>query len=119
MDRIEKHRQDRPRSGFANEGEVSERDRALLPTPQGREPGTHNEAPSLADEEIADKTIGARPLSEVTDQRDASGDEETVDGLNAIEESVRHAAEDTAEPADDIASDDIPVFDRADLPPRI
>jgi hypothetical protein len=119
MDRIEKHRQDRPKSQFANEAEISERDRALLVTPQGREPGAHNEAPSVADEEIADKTIGARPRSEVTDQRDASGDEETVDGLNAIEESVRHAAEDTAEPDDDVPSDAIPVFDRGDLPPRI
>jgi hypothetical protein len=119
MDRIEKHRQDRSPSSFADEAEISDRDRVLLATPQGREPGTHNEAPSLADEEIADKTVGARPRSEVTDQRDASGDEETADGLNATEEAVRQAAEDMPEPAEDVLPDAVPVFDRGDMPPRL
>jgi hypothetical protein len=44
---------------------------------------------------------------------------ETVDGLNSTTEALRHAAEDTACGAglDDIEK--TPVFDRADLAPRI
>jgi hypothetical protein len=44
---------------------------------------------------------------------------ETVDGLDSITEALRHAAEDTpsaAAPADVEAT---PVFDRADLAPKI
>jgi hypothetical protein len=44
---------------------------------------------------------------------------ETIDGLDATTESLRHAAEDTAT---DAAPDDIektPVFDRAGLAPKI
>jgi hypothetical protein len=44
---------------------------------------------------------------------------ETIDGLDATTESLRHAAEDTASGA---ASDDIektPVFDRAGQAPKI
>jgi len=44
---------------------------------------------------------------------------ETLDGLDATTEALRHAAEDTPSGA---APDDIektPVFDRADLAPRI
>jgi hypothetical protein len=44
---------------------------------------------------------------------------ETIDGLDATTEALRHAAEDTPSGA---APDDIektPVFDRADLAPRI
>jgi hypothetical protein len=44
---------------------------------------------------------------------------ETVDGLDATAETLRHAAEDTASGA---AADDIektPVFDRAGLAPKI
>ena len=44
---------------------------------------------------------------------------ETVDGLDATTEALRHAAEDTPSGA---APDDVektPVFDRADLAPKI
>ncbi len=44
---------------------------------------------------------------------------ETVDGLDSDAEAQRHAAEDTPSAArpDDIET--TPVFDRADLPPKI
>ena len=44
---------------------------------------------------------------------------ETVDGLDATAEALRHAAEDTPS---GVAPDDVektPVFDRADLAPKI
>jgi len=117
MDRIEKRRPGQNRSRYANEGEVSAWDRPLLETPQGREPGTHNENPSVADEEIAEKAVGGRPRSEITAFHDATGDEETADGLDTIGESVRRAAEDIPEGEED--PDAIPVFDRAQLPPKV
>lgn len=43
--------------------------------------------------------------------------DETPDGLNALEESLRRAAEDT--PVSQGNYDDVPVFDRGDMPPRI
>ena len=107
------------RGHYASEGEVSSWDEPLLETPQGREPGTHNENPSVADEEIAEKSVGTRPVSDITAVHDATGEEETDDGLDELSESVRHAAEDR--PDEDASEDDedIPVFDRADMAPRI
>jgi len=117
MDHIERRKR---RSSFANEPEVSERDAPLLVTPQGREPGTHNAVPSVADEEIAAKTPGAVPRSEVTAPTDQGGDEETDDGLNATNEAIRRAAEDepTGEESEK-AKDRLPVFDRGEAAPKI
>ena len=59
------------------------------------------------------KQILARPHDS------GSAANETIDGLDATTEALRHAAEDTPSGA---APDDIektPVFDRADLAPRI
>ena len=44
---------------------------------------------------------------------------ETIDGLDATTEALRHAAEDTPSGAlpDDVEA--VPVFDRADLAPKI
>jgi len=53
-------------------------------------------------------------------RRDAgSGANETTDGLDASTEALRHAAEDTPSAAapDDVET--VPVFDRADLAPKI
>jgi hypothetical protein len=44
---------------------------------------------------------------------------ETVDGLTAEAEALRHAAEDTPSAAGPDDIEQIPVFDRADLPPNI
>jgi hypothetical protein len=48
-----------------------------------------------------------------------SGANETVDGLDAATEELRHATEDT--PPDNGASkiEKVPVFDRAGLPPKL
>jgi len=117
MDRIERRKK---RSDFANEPEVSERDAPLLVTPQGREPGAHNAVPSVADEEIAAKTPGVVPRSEVTGPVDQGGDEETDDGLNASAEAVRRAAEDVPVGEEsEKAKDCVPVFDRGEAPPKV
>lgn len=44
---------------------------------------------------------------------------ETMDGLDATTEALRHAAEDTPSGAGPDDLEKIPVFDRADLAPRI
>jgi hypothetical protein len=44
---------------------------------------------------------------------------ETVDGLDATAEALRHAAEDTASGATPDDVEKTPVFDRADLAPKI
>jgi hypothetical protein len=111
MDRAVLRPIDKPKSEFANQGEVSFKDQALLETPQGRQPGAHNENPSVADEEIAEKSVGARPQSDATAFHDPSGDEETDDGLNETDEALRQAVEDRL-PADE-DEEDVPVFDRA------
>jgi hypothetical protein len=62
---------------------------------------------------VAGKRIPAR-------RHDAgSGANETVDGLDATAEELRHATEDT--PAETVTGEieEIPVFDRADLPPKV
>ena len=44
---------------------------------------------------------------------------ETVDGLNAETEALRHAAEDTPSGVAPEDIEKVPVFDRADLAPKI
>lgn len=44
---------------------------------------------------------------------------ETVDGLDATTEALRHAAEDTPSAASPDDVEKVPVFDRADLAPKI
>jgi hypothetical protein len=52
--------------------------------------------------------------------RDAgSGANETTDGLDASTEALRHAAEDTPSRALPDNPEKVPVFDRADLAPKI
>jgi hypothetical protein len=48
-----------------------------------------------------------------------SGANETVDGLNSATETLRHAAEDTPSGASPEDIEKTPVFDRADLAPKI
>jgi hypothetical protein len=48
-----------------------------------------------------------------------SGANETVDGLDATTEEIRHAAEDTPSGAGPEKIDKTPVFDRADLARKI
>jgi hypothetical protein len=44
---------------------------------------------------------------------------ETVDGLDAITEALRHAAEDTPSNASPDDPEKVPVFDRANVAPKI
>ena len=48
-----------------------------------------------------------------------SGANETMDGLDATTEALRHAAEDTPSGASPDDIETVPVFDRADLAPKI
>jgi hypothetical protein len=98
---------------FANRGEVSESDAAVLASSTGRE--TSGSAPS----DIA-KPIGAHPRSKVIGRHDAgSGANETVDGLTSSEEAIRRGAEDIPIGAAEWDLDDLPAFDRADSVPRV
>lgn len=48
-----------------------------------------------------------------------SGANETVDGLDSVTEERRHATEDTPSGTGTGKIEKTPVFDRADLPPKI
>jgi hypothetical protein len=67
-----------------------------------------NRDPSTAE---AGEQIPARPHG--------SAANETVDGLETTTEALRHAVEDTPSGAAPDDVEKIPVFDRADLPPKI
>ena len=61
----------------------------------GREEGLAPDEPlSDFEAEVASHPLGGRPMSDVTDHQGPGGDEETIDGLDPLAESVRHAAED-------------------------
>jgi hypothetical protein len=59
------------------------------------------------------KQIPARPHDS------GSQANETVDGLDSETEALRHATEDAPADNDSGKSDDTPVFDRADLAPKV
>lgn len=117
MDREEKPVR---KSEFANQSEVGANDAASLESPTGREDHLGMaEAGRVAAGEIK-KPVGAHPRSEVTGRHDAgSGANETIDGLSSSEEAIRQGAEDipTGAPAENI--EDVPVFDRADMLPKV
>lgn len=118
MDRIERP-QPKYKSEFANQGEIEQTDPAENDTVTGREDHLGlAETHPIAGSEIK-KPIGAQPRSEVTGRHDAGSQaNETEDGLNSLDESLRQSAEDT--PSGGSARDaDMPVFDRANAPPKI
>ena len=95
-------------------------DAALLESPLGRENDFGADPGTLAADEIRHPEVGARPMSTMTGRHDeGSGANETVDGLDEIQEAVRHAAEDlpASERGDDF--DKLPVFDRAEAEPKV
>src|SRR4051812_28406436 len=70
--------------------------------------------------EIARHAAGGRPRSQITGRHDAgSGANETIDGLNSTEESLRQGAEETPIGAADKPLADLPVFDRGKLLPKV
>lgn len=94
--------------------------------------------PSIESTEIQEKSIGTRPVGDVTNVPFSGGGvEETDDGLDEVSESVRHAAEDLpdepnpylTEAEDPVAetetdeddeedTSNVPVFDRAGAPDK-
>jgi hypothetical protein len=94
--------------------------------------------PGIERAEIREKSVGTRPVGDVTNVPfSGGGAEETEDGLDEVSESVRHAAEDLpdepnpylTEADDNVAEvetdeDDeedtsgVPVFDRAGAPDK-
>jgi len=118
MDRTEKPQ--RPHR-HAELREVSSRDAPLLETPAGRADDDGASDPtSPANDEIHRQDVGATPRSAVTDRHEPGmGAEENEDGLTDSEEAVRHAAEDVGTGDGTEDRRDMPVFDRADAPPKI
>jgi hypothetical protein len=101
MDRTEKPK---VRSEFANNSELNEGDASALVGPTGRD---------------AHGQVGSHPRSEVTGRHDAgSGANQTKDGLTSLEEELRRNTEDVplGEPTTEL--EDVPVFDRGDMPPK-
>lgn len=101
--------------------EVSPADRVLLETPLGRENdfGAADRG-ALNENEVRRPEIMSRPRSEITGRHDeGSGANETIDGLDEIEEAIRHGAEDipASEKGDDFKR--LPVFDRAQSEPKV
>ena len=99
--------------------EVAKPDPVLLGSPLGREEDFGADPGTLAEDEIRHPEIASRPKSEITGRHDeGSGANETIDGLDEIQEAVRHAAEDlpASEKGDDFKR--LPVFDRAESEPR-
>ncbi|KAB0680783.1 hypothetical protein [Aureimonas leprariae] len=86
-----------PQDGaFANEDDLHPSDRAVAGLeaedegldPADRQPGT------LADDDATQMDVGTEPRSEETSVDYANDDQETLDGLDELEESVREQAED-------------------------
>ena len=108
----------RTNSEFANEAELQPDEAVLVATPLGRESVPGGE-PGMLTAEDAVQPIGALPRSQETGRHDSgSGANETVDGLTETEEALRVAAEESV-PGEAEDLDEVPVFDRADLLPRV
>jgi hypothetical protein len=114
MDRVERKPQAQASAGSS---EINEGDRTLLDTAQGRENDQGVDRSSLAMHDGRRRDVGAQPRSEVTAYH-LSGEEETPDGLDETEESVRAAAEDSATGEADRESD-LPVFERGEFDGKI
>jgi hypothetical protein len=71
------------------------------------------------EDEIRKPGGGARPRSEITGRHDeGSGANETIDGLDELQEAARQGAEDipASEKGDDFKN--LPVFDRGESEPK-
>src|SRR3954468_20508943 len=105
----------------AVEGEILPSDVPLLETPAGRENdfGAADED-RLNEDELQRPEVLSRPRSEITGRHDeGSGANETMDGLDEIQEAIRHAAEDIPVSERSKTIEDIPVFDRAETEPKV
>lgn len=79
----------------------------------------------MADRKLTTEDASSKANTEAGGQiparrHDAGSDaNETADGLNATSETLRHATEDTPSGAAPEKIEKTPVFDRADLAPKI
>ena len=99
--------------------QVRKPDRVLLESPLGRENDFGADPGTLAKEEIRHPEVTTRPKSAITGRHDeGSGANETIDGLDEIQEAMRHATEDlpASEKGDDFKR--LPVFDRGESEPK-
>jgi hypothetical protein len=111
----------RPRPGNHSPHGIAPADRALLETPLGRENdfGAADRG-TLADDEVRRPEIAARPRSEITGRHDeGSGANETIDGLDEVQEALRHSVEDIPASEKPETIEKVPVFDRAEIEPKI
>jgi hypothetical protein len=93
-DRASEQRPKQPRGEqYANLSEIDERDRPVLASETGREEGpAAEEELSDFEAEVVSHPIGGRPMSDITNHHDS--EDETIDGLDPLEESLRREAED-------------------------
>lgn len=83
---------------FANEDDLDPSDRALLDlkaADENRDP-EDREAATLADDDDVHMDVRTQPASETTAIELDNDDQETIDGLDELEESVREQTEDRA-----------------------
>jgi hypothetical protein len=107
---------DRSKDVSAGHSEVRDEDKPLLDGITAREDELGAEPGNLNADDLS-KPVGAQPASARTGRHESGmGANETIDGLSGNEENTRRAGEDEAAHT---AEEDIPVFDRADLPPRV
>jgi hypothetical protein len=94
-DRASEHRPDRAPGQYANHSELIEQDRAALAGETGHEEGpTADGEQSDFEAEIDSHPLGGRPMSDITGRHEPGTGDETIDGLDPLEESVRREAED-------------------------
>ncbi len=87
---------DRQRSEFAEEAELTPADRALLESATAelaRDPADR-QADTPADDDATQADVRAEPRSEITAPMPGTGYDETEDGLADQDEAVRQQAED-------------------------
>jgi hypothetical protein len=87
-DRVKK-----PRNDYANSGEVSKDDAALLETPSGRDEGRAAVGAAFQ-EDVGSIRQGGKARGDISSQGVAGSERETIDGLNETDESVRRSTED-------------------------
>jgi len=100
---------------------VAPGERALLDSPLGRENdfGVSDEG-TLNEDEIERPEVLSRPKSQVTGRHDeGSGANETIDGLDELQEAIRHGAEDIPSSDKDREFERLPVFDRGESEPKV
>jgi hypothetical protein len=108
------------------------RELPIGPAPDGQPPGSllsprNHRAPTGLIQQRSTPMADPTPETEAetgkqipSRRHDAgSGANETTDGLDATTEALRHATEDTPSGAKPEEVETVPVFDRADLPPKI